>query len=99
MRQGTPPPDRPEGVRHVLEGRVDTTGGARRGGEHVELDTSITTDEIHIALRQLARKKTPGMDGLPVEYYAMFAKQLSTPYLEVLREAQMRGVTQRLAKH
>ncbi|KAJ1107677.1 hypothetical protein NDU88_005067 [Pleurodeles waltl] len=56
------------------------------GEEHVELDTPITTDEIH-----MARNKTPGMDGLPVEYYATFAKQLTTPYLEVLGEAQMRG--------
>ncbi|KAJ1136025.1 hypothetical protein NDU88_002452 [Pleurodeles waltl] len=55
------------------------------------LDGPIEIDEIQTALRQVARNKTSGTDELPVEYYTTFTTQLTTPFLEVLHEAQGRG--------
>ena len=35
-----------------------------------DLEEPLTLGEITHAIRQIAHSKTPGMDGLPIEYYA-----------------------------
>lgn len=43
----------------------------------------ITTGEIHAAIKSLPNNKTPDLDGLPAEFYAGYAQQL-TPHLKKL---------------
>lgn len=43
----------------------------------------ITRDEIRLAIKSLNKNKTPGPDGLPIEFYQTYTETL-TPYLEEL---------------
>ena len=44
------------------------------------LDSPISAQEIKIAVRQMAKNKCPGLDGLPIEFYQNFWEDL-TPTL------------------
>ena len=44
-----------------------------------ELDRPLTIDEIYVALKGLAKNKTPGCDGLTVEFFVHFWEVLSEP--------------------
>lgn len=44
------------------------------------LDNSITLEELRIAMQSMQRGKSPGIDGIPPEFYSVFWDQLS-PYL------------------
>ena len=43
-------------------------------------DDELTLEEIQKAVKSLALNKTPGIDGLPVEFYRVFGKILRTFY-------------------
>lgn len=38
------------------------------------LEAPITTDEIAAAMASFARSKSPGSDGLPIEFYSQFSE-------------------------
>ena len=40
------------------------------------LDSPIRSEEIKIVIKQLGRNKCPGLDGLPIEFYDNFYKEL-----------------------
>ncbi|KAJ1118887.1 hypothetical protein NDU88_007074 [Pleurodeles waltl] len=54
------------------------------------LDGPITSEELRLALSQKARGKTPGSDGLPMEYYSSLSAHLLQPLIEVFNEARNR---------
>lgn len=41
-----------------------------------ELEAPLTIDEISRALAEFPRSKTPGSDGLPVEFYSTYSELL-----------------------
>ncbi|KAJ1088540.1 hypothetical protein NDU88_001697 [Pleurodeles waltl] len=52
----------------------------------------LTVEEIGVAIAQMACNKTPGTDGLPIEYYVTYAWHLSGHLLSVFEEAWTRGI-------
>ena len=52
----------------------------------------LSLEEIHIALKGMAHRKTPGSDGLPMEFYLAFWDLLGTDLLAVLNRAHVSGV-------
>uniref|UniRef100_A0A3B5QY84 Reverse transcriptase domain-containing protein n=1 Tax=Xiphophorus maculatus TaxID=8083 RepID=A0A3B5QY84_XIPMA len=55
--------------------------------EKSRLDQEITINEITEALISMKNNKTPGLDGLPKEFYTTFWESLKAPLLQVYREA------------
>ena len=56
-----------------------------------ELETPLQLSEIRYAIKQISRNKTPGTDGLPIEYYATYIETLAPKLLEVFNEAWQKG--------
>lgn len=52
------------------------------------LNAPITIDEILKALKTLQLGKTPGPDGIPVEFYKQYAEELKSKLLAMLMELQ-----------
>ena len=48
---------------------------------HLEQDISI--EELAIAVKEMARNKTPGTSGFQVNMYGMFWTKLKTKYLQL----------------
>lgn len=53
----------------------------------VDLDKDITMEELLQAIKSINSGKTPGPDGLPIEFYKTFQKQLLTPLLDMFNES------------
>ena len=51
------------------------------------MEGKITIDEIKLALKGMARNKTPGLDGLTPELYIVFFKQIGNLMLEAINHA------------
>lgn len=56
------------------------------------LDEDITLEEITRAMISMQDNKTPGLDGLPKEYYQAFWEQLSPSLCSVYKEVWDKGV-------
>ena len=56
-----------------------------------DLEGPITLQELEGALRQMGKRKAPGIDGLPVEFYLEFWGELGPVVLEVLGEVLQSG--------
>ena len=59
---------------------------------------NMQEQEIHIteiakAIYQLPRSKTPGCDGIPIDFYKMFFRQISPMYMDLVRAI---SVTQKM---
>ncbi len=52
-----------------------------------ELDQEICLHELTVALKQMAMNKSPGPDGIVVEFYKMYWNILGTELLEVFHES------------
>uniref|UniRef100_A0A3Q3EB60 Reverse transcriptase domain-containing protein n=1 Tax=Labrus bergylta TaxID=56723 RepID=A0A3Q3EB60_9LABR len=65
---------------------------ARRKKQETEniIEGDITVEEINIAILQMAPGKSPGMDGLPQEFYSKFQHKL-TPLLAHYNEVFLTG--------
>ena len=50
------------------------------------LDAPITIEELGLALRELKNNHSPGMDGLPADWYKMFWPKIKNLYHKVLLE-------------
>ncbi len=51
--------------------------------EKIILDSPLTTKELFEAIGDVNNGKDPGPDGLPIEFYKAFQKQLVKPLLDV----------------
>ena len=51
------------------------------------LQTQWTLEELTLAMKLTPRGRTPGLDGLPIEFYAAFWDLLCAPLLEVFEFA------------
>lgn len=61
-------------------------------GEHKQMmDLEITKDDIEHAINSMQSGKSPGPDGLPIDFYKAFKERLSTPLLEMFLEAFQEG--------
>ena len=50
-------------------------------------ESEITMEELTAALRQTSRRKTPGPDGIPADFYQFFFLKMKTVLLETFRYA------------
>ncbi|KAK0146916.1 Transposon TX1 uncharacterized protein [Merluccius polli] len=55
--------------------------------DHLELKAPLVGAELHAALQGMDGGKSPGLDGLPVEFYKTFWKELGQDLLEVFNES------------
>ena len=58
-----------------------------------ELNAPITLNEIKIAIHQLPKNKSPGFDGIPIEFYQEFWTLLQHDIFLYLQECQEIGFT------
>ena len=55
-------------------------------------ERDLTTNELTKAMLSMQSNKSPGLDGLPKEFYNTFSEQLKDPLLQVFKESFHRGV-------
>ena len=55
------------------------------------LDTPLTLLELERALKKMAKKKSPGSDGFPVEFYQHFWGELKIFFLKMVQESVQKG--------
>ena len=59
--------------------------------QNAALNAPITLSELTNAIEQLPREKTPGRDGIPIEFYQHFWGHIQDHYLEYINEAHLIG--------
>ena len=47
---------------------------------------SISMEEIQVAIKAMSNNKTPGKDGIPVDFYKIFWRQLKAPFYNMVEE-------------
>lgn len=57
-----------------------------------DLDKDIMIEELWQAINSINSGKVPGPDGLPIEFYKTFKKQLLTPLLNMFNESFNYGI-------
>ena len=60
--------------------------------ERITLDSPLTTEELFNAIGDMNSGKAPGPDGLPIEFYKTFGKQLVRPLLDMYEESFDKGM-------
>ena len=50
-------------------------------------DIQITKQELEVAIKSMNNNKTPGQDGIPVDFYKVFWKYLKEPFFEMMLES------------
>lgn len=58
---------------------------------NVDLEASLSAQELQGALQSMQSGKAPGIDGLPVEFYKAFWPVIGPDLLDVLRDSLRRG--------
>ena len=56
-----------------------------------ELDSPLTLQEVKKVINSIAKRKSPGPDGLGAEFYHAFIDTISEPLLQMLLESQEKG--------
>ena len=56
--------------------------------QKTDLDKTITKEELEKVVRKLNRNKTPGPDGIPVEFYQVFWHTIQDLYFDFITEVQ-----------
>ena len=77
----------PQACTHMLNG-IDKRLSAEdsHACEGPTADGSLTAEELHRSLKTMQRGKSPGMDGLPYEFYVTFWAELSSPFTAAVNE-------------
>lgn len=57
----------------------------------LELDGNLTVEEITAAMQKIYTNRAPGPDGLTIEFYKTFQKQLLAPLMDMCRESYING--------
>lgn len=63
-----------------------------KNSERDLLERDLTINELTKAMQSMQNKKSPGLDGLPKEFYNNFWDQLKAPLLQVFKESFSRGI-------
>ena len=63
---------------------------------HCNLEKAITADEVKLALFQMNKNKSPGLDGLTVEFYQTFRNTIASDVLKVYNCCFKNGILCRL---
>ena len=58
-----------------------------------EMDSDITSKEVYDVILEMKKNKTPGTDGLPVEFYLTFWNQIQDLFINMLKEIVDLGMT------
>lgn len=56
------------------------------------LERDLTINELTKAMQSMQSNKSPGLDGLPKDFYSIFWDQLKDPLLQVFKESFSRGI-------
>ena len=56
------------------------------------LEKEPTIEEIETAMDKIKEKKSPGIDGIPIELYKTFWQLLKTPYTDMVKECFNKGI-------
>lgn len=59
--------------------------------EKITLDSPLTTIDLCDAVGEMSSGKAPGPDGLPIEFYKTFKRQLVGPLLDMYEESFIEG--------
>lgn len=57
-----------------------------------KMDAPINQKELWDAVKQSNRDKSPGLDGLPIEFYSAFWGVLAKPFLDVANDWYLNGI-------
>ena len=84
-----------EDVIFTLENHSDTVVSE----EHRELQShQLTLEELGIAAKSLNNDKTPGYDGISVDFYKFFWNMIKTPLYEMMLEVYENGLLHQSAR-
>ena len=67
--------------------------------EHKKLDEPITMDKIETAIFQMQKGKSPGLDGIPVEFYQENWSEIKNLYMDFINALQSRTHSLKKAKN
>ncbi|GFR99073.1 reverse transcriptase [Elysia marginata] len=59
--------------------------------EKIKCDEELSEQEISFALKTMKNRSSPGPDGIPVEFYKMFWKDLKKLFIEAMKYSQNIG--------
>ena len=62
-----------------------------------EAESDITLDEIESAIKTMAHNKSPGMDGLPVEFYVLFWGKIKGTFYDMVKQVIKEGILHKSA--
>ena len=54
--------------------------------EHIDLEKDLLSDELLSALKDLKKNKSPGFDGITVEFYIFFWMEIKDYFLDCIKE-------------
>ncbi len=60
-------------------------------GINKELESALSLGELYRALQSMESGKTPGMDGLPVDFLKTFWSEIGVDLLEVFNDSLLKG--------
>ena len=63
---------------------VENLSSSLSGGQSSLCEGHLNVDEVLSALRGMARRKAPGLDGLPMEFYLKFSPVVGADLVSVL---------------
>ena len=78
--------------KHVKFGMTNTLGIKVPDEIQETQELQITQQEIEKAIMQMNNNKTPGQDGIPVDFYKVFWRKLQPPFMEMLLYSYEKGL-------
>ena len=78
--------------REVIFDLDNTTGIHANDYDRSHLNKQLTLEELHTATFTMKANKTPGLDGLPVEFYHCFWTLIANKLLELYQYSYKEGI-------